>query len=412
MPTEGNPPHRSTSVPVAFRLPPELLERLDQAAEATGHDRSSYLRAIVFGATAVTAEAAANIWREARREERAAADIEIQALRAQLDQAVQLRAVAQQRIQKLEGDMRISSTRLLIAVRGVLRSARGARPELNRLWACLEPADRQRMLPALTSAIVESLDVVVEERSTLRYECERDRQVVAKAAWLSDALIGARESGEPAPLRAMRVILEVATARAERAIEQRGMPMNRPSTEETTPSPARVPTETRGPGAARTDESQPCVTCPSEVAPARLAAYFDMGPASSTEVWANEAVVSRLRFRGDAREAAGRLPRVNQSGADSTITRMPIAEAGRSHAQALSGGDNPPPPPPSLTTAEMAQAAARRRVDRSEAAADMWDSSTLAGIKILASAARLPGDPSIEVVAANTTEATHFERGE
>jgi hypothetical protein len=406
MTPEGNPPHRSTSVPVAFRLPPELLERLDQAAETTGHDRSSYLRAIVFGATTVTAEAAANIWREARREERAAADIEIQTLRAQLDQAVQLRAVARQRIQKLEGDMRISSTRLVIAVRGVLWRAQGARPELNRLWACLESADRQRMLPALTSAIVESLEVVVEERSTLRYVRERDREVVAQAAWLGDALIGARESGEPSAVRATRVALEVATVRAERAIEQRGTPTNRRSTEETAPSPTHVTTETSGPGAATTDELQPSAARSSEVAPARLAAYFDMGPALSTEVWANEAVVPRLRFRGDPRETAGRLPRLNQSGADSAITRLPIAEAGQS------GGDTPPPPPPTWTTVEMAQAAARRRVDRSEAAADMWDDSTLAGIKVIASAARLPGDPSIEVVAANSTEATHFERGE
>jgi uncharacterized protein (DUF1778 family) len=176
------PPHRSGSVPIAFRLPPEQVECLDQAAAATGHDRSGYLRETVIGATSVTAATVAKVRREARREERAAADIEIRLLRAQLDQAVQLRAAAQRRIHELEGDLRISSTRILSAVRRVLMRDRGARTELNRLWACLEPADRLSMLPALVSAIDEGLDGVLEERSTLGYQRERDRQVVANVA--------------------------------------------------------------------------------------------------------------------------------------------------------------------------------------------------------------------------------------
>jgi hypothetical protein len=188
VPTEEHQSPRRTTVPVAFRVSPELHARLREAAEATGRGMSEYLRDSMFTSTAVTAASVEKIQEEARWQERGAADIEIQALREELRNAVRLGAMWQQRAQTLERDLGVTSERLLFAVARALEPGSGARVEVARLWACLEQSEQGRMLPVVGAAIVERLREVEDEASPGQYAFERDVEVITNADWLIDLM--------------------------------------------------------------------------------------------------------------------------------------------------------------------------------------------------------------------------------
>jgi hypothetical protein len=205
--------------------------------------------------------------------------------------------------------------------------------------------------------------------------------------------------------------LLIATATAERAINERGKPMVRSGVEDIAQSPDPVTVAAQGPEMGRSPEPQPTITRPSDVAVASSAPYVDSALHPPDEPRVDGLVGAGIPILGDPPQATGRDVPLNRTDAESATTPNPSAEVDHRQLGARRG-DDPPLGPPTMTPRELAQAAARWRVARSEAAVDMWDNSTLAGIKIVASSRALAVDPAIEVAAANAAEPTHFERGE
>jgi hypothetical protein len=191
---------RSTGRTVGCRVTSEEYQEVEEAARITESSISDYLRHALFAETNATAAALEEARRRGYEEARSDAHYELTAVKAQLIQARQAAASWQQRGADLERNLVISSQRLVMAVSRVLWSAPRARAELTRVWACLNPADQQRVLPAVTECILEELERIRDEVSSMRYTRERDAETLTNAAWLHRLLIGAgRELPPPRP---------------------------------------------------------------------------------------------------------------------------------------------------------------------------------------------------------------------
>jgi hypothetical protein len=175
MPTQGDQLDRPTSATLTCRVTDEQHQAVVAWARESGRSVSEFVRDAVFSETHASAAALDQARDGGVQAERAVAEIGLLACEAQLDQALQNGALWRQRAERLERDLRITSMGLLLAVIRVLESDSHARAELARLWACLEPSDRERMLPALATAIAERLDSLCEATS-IRSSAARPRQ--------------------------------------------------------------------------------------------------------------------------------------------------------------------------------------------------------------------------------------------
>jgi hypothetical protein len=268
----------TTWTTISCRLTREQQRAVATWAERSGCSISEYVRDSVFASIRTTAEAQRAIRDAAYRQGRDAVLPELLGLRAQLDQARHNGDLWQQRAETLERDLRITSVHLLFVVVRVLGSDQGARAELARLWSCLEPSERQRMLPAVTAAIVERLHQVLEEMSPGRSGRERDLEVVANAVWLITILLG-RGDEETPESRQERVSVLLVAARAHISITQRGTRLGR--SRENPPPMSKVPAaKDADPAHGGDDLQQPLTEAPQRDAASGEGADHDpyIGP--------------------------------------------------------------------------------------------------------------------------------------
>lgn len=172
---------------VACRMPCEQHERLVEVAAATNRSVSELMRESVFGAVEATSEALDAAYSDGVRDAQAGAQRHQLIIEAERDQERQVRARWQQRAEQLELELRITSARLISSVTGVLEHrSNGARGEAVRLWKLLDVAERERMFPAIATAIVESVHATLARAS--RAEPEQLLPVYGRARWLCDVL--------------------------------------------------------------------------------------------------------------------------------------------------------------------------------------------------------------------------------
>jgi hypothetical protein len=201
---------------------PEEYQEVEEAARITGSSTiSDHLRRALFAEMRATDAALGEARGRGYAEARSLARDEVRALQAQLVQVRQAAASWQRRAVDLERNVAITSQRLVMAVSRVLWSAPRARAELTRIWACLGPADQQRILPAAAERILEELERIRDEVSSIRYTRERDAETLTNAAWLHRLLIGAGGELTPAALTAHQTIADAAW-KAELSLYRRG----------------------------------------------------------------------------------------------------------------------------------------------------------------------------------------------
>jgi hypothetical protein len=220
VPTGGTRPMSRTDRTVGCRVTSEQYREVEEAARMTGLSVSEYLRGALFTETKATAAALEKARSQGYAAARSTASDELRALQAELSQAREASAAWHQRAQHLGRDVVITSQRVMIAVTRVLWSAPSARAELARLWACLDPADQQRMLPGVTEVILERVERVRDE--TPRYTRERDAETLTNASWLHRLLIAAGGELTPAARTAHETIVKAA-GEAEVSLYRRGL---------------------------------------------------------------------------------------------------------------------------------------------------------------------------------------------
>lgn len=173
---------------IACRVSPDLHRQVEEAAEATGRDISTYLRDTLFAETEITLDALKQVRREAAAAARVQAEVERAASAAQLEQARRESARWERRARDLEQDARITGERLLMVVSRVLVGDLGAHAECQRLWTYLDGDDQLRMLPAVAIAVTGQLDQLRPVRPRLR-DLRRAMATYSEASWITDSVI-------------------------------------------------------------------------------------------------------------------------------------------------------------------------------------------------------------------------------
>jgi hypothetical protein len=197
---------------VACRVTPEQYHQVLEAARAADQDISHYVRDTLFAATEATAQALDDAYAEGVRDAQAAAQHQRDMIEAERDHERQLRAGWQQRAGQLERELSITSARLTSSVVRVLENGLGARTEVLRLWALLDPSEQERMLPTVATAIVEGVHTVC--RSSRRSDLKHVLGVDHRARWLAAILTLGSGEGEGSDARARKQVTGLALCAA------------------------------------------------------------------------------------------------------------------------------------------------------------------------------------------------------
>jgi hypothetical protein len=174
---------RDASVSIAVRVPRVLARQVKEAAEISGTDVSTYMRNTLFAAQALTAEAVAEIRKEAAAGERRLVERELQRLRDQLAEAVEDVAVSRERVVGLERDLDLHPLRLLVLTSRVLTGGAAERQEFTEFWGHLDRSDQTQLVPAMIMAMKAPLTALPDATVPAGRDAAH-RRVLASADWL------------------------------------------------------------------------------------------------------------------------------------------------------------------------------------------------------------------------------------